>query len=210
MKNASSLLVLLFLSCSLVAQTTMAEAASQTTLTDEERSMVVGELEKSRDLLSESVAGLTEAQLNYKNSEDAWSIAECVEHLAISEKAFGEMLKGALEKEADASRRMEVKMTDGDLLNIIRDRSNKVKTSEPFEPSGKFGSHEETLGAMVGMRNAHIAYMQETQDDLRNRYGELPFGTIDGVQMILFMSGHTERHTAQIMEIKESNGFPSE
>lgn len=210
MKKVTSLLAVLFLSTAAVAQTTMTEATTQTTISDEERSMIVGELEKSRDMLSESVAGLSEAQLNFKSSEESWSIAECVEHLTISEKAFGEMLKGALEAEADPSRRAEVKMMDGDLLNIIRDRSNKVQTSEPFEPSGKFGNNEETLGAMVGMRNAHIAYVMETQDDLRNRYGELPFGTIDGVQMILFMSGHTERHTAQILEIKESEGFPSE
>jgi len=200
MKKVLTILVFLLTGIPLFAQS----------VTDEERSMVVGELERSRDMLSESVAGLSEAQLNFKSSEEAWSIAECVEHLAISEKAFGEMLKGALGAGADASRRAEVKMTDGDLLNIIRDRSNKIKTSEPFEPSGKFGNHEETLGAMVGMRNAHIAYMQETQDDLRNHYGELPFGTIDGLQMILFMSGHTERHTSQIVEIKQSDGFPSE
>ena len=179
-------------------------------ITEEERAMTVSELERSRDLLNESVDGLTEAQLNFKSSEDSWSIAECVEHLAISEKAFGDMIKGALQTPADPSRRAEVKMMDGDLLNSIRDRSNKVKTSEPFEPSGAFGSHEETLGALVEMRNSHIAFINETEDDLRNRYGELPFGIIDGLQMVLFMSGHTERHTAQILEVKAHPDFPSE
>ena len=199
MKNAITLLVFLCVGIPLMAQS----------ITDEERSMTVSELERSRDLLNESVDGLSESQLNFKSSEESWSIAECVEHLAISEKAFGDMLKSTLETEADSSRRAEVKMSDGDLLNIIRDRSNKVKTSEPFEPSGKFGSYQETLGALTGLRDAHIAYINETEDDLRNRYGELPFGTIDALQMVLFMSGHTERHTAQILEIKEHEDYPT-
>ncbi|NND16649.1 MAG: DinB family protein [Eudoraea sp.] len=194
----------------LMALFLLSPALSQQALTEEERSMTVAELENTRAMLEENTTGLTEAQLNYKSAEGAWSIAECVEHLAISENAFGEMIKGALAAEADPSKRAEVKMSDGDLLNMIRDRSSKIKTAEPFEPSGKFGTHEETLGAFKGLREMHIALVRETEDDLRNRYGQLPFGTIDGLQVILFMSGHTERHVKQIMEIKESEGYPSE
>lgn len=200
MKKAASLLIAFLAAIPLWAQS----------ITDEERTMTVSELERSRDMLKESVAWLSEDQLDFKSSEDAWSIAECVEHLAISEKAFGDMLKGSLETAADPSKRSEVAMTDGDMLGIIRDRSNKIKTSEPFEPTGKFGTYEETLEAFLEMRNAHIAYMNATQDDLRNRYGQLPFGTIDALQMVLFMSGHTERHTAQIKEIQEHEDFPTE
>ncbi|MBT8235309.1 MAG: DinB family protein [Bacteroidia bacterium] len=185
-------------------------ALAQQELTEEERSMAIAELENTRDMLEESTAGLSPAQLNFKSSEEAWSIAECVEHLAISEKAFGEMIKGALNTPADPSKRAEIKMTDGELLAMIRDRSGKVKTSEPFEPSGKFGTYQETLGVLMGTRSMHIAFVDETREDLRNRYGQLPFGTIDGLQIVLFMSGHTERHVKQIMEIKESEGYPSE
>ncbi|MDH3698276.1 MAG: DinB family protein [Flavobacteriaceae bacterium] len=193
----TTLLVLVFLS----------PALSQS-LTEEERSMTVAELENTRDMLEESTSGLSSAQLNFKSSEDSWSIAECVEHLAISENSFGEMIKGALNASPDPSKRAEVKITDGDLLAMIRDRSGKVKTSEPFEPSGKFGTYQETLEVFMGLRDTHIALVDETEEDLRYRYGQLPFGTIDGLQIILFMSGHTERHIKQIMEIKESEGYP--
>jgi hypothetical protein len=37
----------------------------------------------------------------------------------------------------------------------------------------------------------------------------LPFGTIDGLQILLFMSGHTERHVAQMEEVMANENFPS-
>lgn len=179
-------------------------------LTDAERKMAVEDLNKTRDRLTSTVDGLSEEQLNFKSSPDSWSIAECVEHLAISENAFDQMLKGAVQTPADPSKRDSVKMSDEQLMGIITSREKKIKTSEPFEPSGKFGSHEETLEAFISKRDEHIAYVKSTKDDLRNHYGQLPFGTIDGLQIVLFMSGHTERHVKQMEEVMEDADFPEE
>ncbi|HCO82594.1 MAG TPA: DinB family protein, partial [Arenibacter sp.] len=46
------------------------------------------------------------------------------------------------------------------------------------------------------------------QDDLRNRYQQLPFGTVDAYQILLFMSGHTERHIKQMEEVMDDEDFP--
>ena len=177
-------------------------------LTDAEREMAVAELTKTRDRLSKTVVELSDEQLNFKPTTESWSIAECVEHLAISENNIGGMLKGALQTPADPSKRDSVQIPDEKLLAIITSRDQKVKTSEAFEPSGKFGSFEETLAEFMAKREKHIAYLNSTEDDLRNHYGQLPFGTIDGLQILLFMSGHTERHVAQMEEIMEHKDFP--
>lgn len=177
-------------------------------LTEEERKMAIDHLTETKENTMDLVEDLSDEQLNFKPSEDAWSIAECVEHLAISEHAFAERLQGSLQVMADASRRGEVKMTDGQLLGLITDRSQKVQTSPSFEPGGKFGDFEETLEAFEQKREEHIDYVKNTEDDLRNHYGQLPFGTVDAYQMILFMSGHTERHNQQIEEIMEHPDFP--
>ncbi|MBT8185579.1 MAG: DinB family protein, partial [Eudoraea sp.] len=148
-------------------------------LTDAERNMALEDLNKTRDRLTSTVDGLSEEQLNFKSSPESWSIAECVEHLAISENAFSQMLQGAVQTPADPSKRDSVKMSDEQLMGIITSRDQKIKTSEPFEPSGKFGGHQETLDAFLAKREEHIAYVKTTEDDLRNHYGQLPFGTID-------------------------------
>ncbi|TDQ30948.1 DinB family protein [Zeaxanthinibacter enoshimensis] len=179
-------------------------------LTDEERAMAVDHLKQTRDNLMASVDGLSDEQLNFKNSPESWSVAECVEHLAISEKMIGEMLKGTLQSPANADMRSEVKMSDADILAMITNRDQKIKTAEAFEPSGQFGDFEQSLEAFKSARKSHIDYMKETEDDLRNHYAQMPFGTIDAYQAVLFMSGHTARHNAQIAEIMESPDFPEE
>lgn len=182
----------------------------KTGITDAEREMTIKELTKSQDRLTDVVAGLSETQLNFKASAESWSVAECVEHLAISEGMLGGMLQGALQTPADASKRDSVQISDKNLLGMITSRAQKVKTNEAFEPSGKFGSFEESLKEFKDKREAHIEYVKTTSDDLRNHYGKLPFGTIDGVQIILFMSGHTERHVAQMEEVIANADFPKE
>lgn len=177
-------------------------------LTEAEKDAALAEMTKTHDHLLSTIKGLNEEQLNFKSSEDAWSIAECVEHIALSEQNIFGMTMGALETPADPSKRGDVKMTDEQLMAIIVDRSNKVKTSEAFEPSGKFGSFEETLNAFLEKRKSNMEFVASTDADLRNHYAQLPFGTIDAYQSIMFMSGHTERHILQIKEIMEDDYFP--
>ncbi len=178
-------------------------------LTDKERKMAVAELNKTQDRFTSTLEGLSTKELNFKPTPESWSIAECVEHLAISEGMIGGMLTGALKTPADPSKRDSVLISDEKLMGMISSRDKKVKTGEAFVPSGKFGSHEETVKAFLTKRGEHIEYLKTTTDDLRNHYGKLPFGTIDGLQILLFMSGHTERHVAQMEEVMANENFPS-
>ncbi|MEG3658852.1 DinB family protein [Arenibacter palladensis] len=180
----------------------------KSTLTDAEREFAVKELTKSHDHFLNTLEGLNEEQLNYKVTDDSWSIAECAEHIAISENMIFGMMQGTLTQEPDPSKRAEVKVTDEGLIAMIEDRSKKVKTGEPFEPSGKYGSFEETVEEFKTKRKEHIEYVKSTQDDLRNRYQQLPFGTVDAYQILLFMSGHTERHIKQMEEVMDDEDFP--
>lgn len=198
----------LFISLLVVALSAFTIAGSG--LTKEEREMAVSELNASHDHLKIVLRNLSDAQLNFKSSEDSWSIAECVEHITISEHTFPEMLQGMLQTPADPSKRLEVKISDKGLIALLEDRTNKVKTQKPFEPTGKYGSFEETWAAFQTKRAENIAFVQTTEEDLRNRVQAFPFGTVDGLQVILFMSAHTERHVRQIEEVMRHQEFPEE
>lgn len=186
----------------------VAFTSGDTPLTKSERTAAVKELNATKARVNTTVNGLSVAQLNFKSSPDAWSIAECLEHIAISEENVFGLVVTSLETPADPSKRGDVKMTDQQLMDIIRSRDKKLKTSEAFVPTGKYGSYQATLEAFQNKRHDHIGYVQNTKDDLRNRYVELPFGTVDSYQVILFMSGHTERHVRQMEEIKQHADFP--
>lgn len=179
-----------------------------TGITEEERIKTVDHLELTHNGVINTVRVLNDEQLNFKPTPETWSIAECIEHIAISENMIGGMLQGALQEPANAAMRDSVNMTDEQLLTMISNRNQKVKTSEAFEPSGKFGSLKETIEAFTAKRTEHIEYVKTTKDDLRNHYGKLPFATIDGLQILLFMSGHTQRHLKQIDEVIAHAEFP--
>ena len=179
-------------------------------LTKEERAAAVTELNSSHDHLLIALRNLSEEQMNFKSDADNWSIAECVEHITISELTFSEMLQGLLETPANPANRAEIKISDKQLIAMIVDRSQKVKTQKPFEPTGKFGSHEATLTSFKTSRKANIEFAKTTDADLRNRTQQFPFGTVDAYQVLLFTSAHTERHVRQIEELLLHQDFPKE
>ncbi len=179
-------------------------------LTDEEREKAVNKLSSTHEFMIKTLDGLSEDQLAYKSTPESWSIAECVEHLTISEHAFADLLKATLAAAPDEALRAAATMEDDQIYAMISSREKKVKTSEAFEPSGKFGSYQATLDALTAKRSEHIDYLKSTEDDFRNHFKEMPFGTIDAYQMVLFMAGHTERHVKQMVEIMEDEGFPEE
>lgn len=177
-------------------------------LTDAERKYAADLLQETRDNLLDKITGLTQEQVNYKASAGVWSIAECVEHIALSENNIFGFVQMSLKEPADPAKRSEIKMTDDAIVKMAANRSNKVKTKEAFEPTGKFGSFEGSLGAFKGKRDHSISYIKTTSDDLRNHFNDFPFGKIDTYQTILFMAAHSKRHIIQIEEIINSPGFP--
>ena len=177
-------------------------------LTDAERKAAMEYMKATKEKLVNALKGLTEEQLNFKASPESWSVAECVEHIAFSETALFGMLEGTLKEAANAARRSEVKMTDDGIKGMITNRTQKIKTPEMFEPKKQFGSMEGSLKAFIVKREANMEYAKTTQDDLRNHYAVMPFGTMDSYQLLLFIAGHTARHTAQIEEVMTNANFP--
>lgn len=180
-------------------------------ITDAERKAAVDYLKTTQSDLLESIKGLTPEQLNFKSGPESWSIAECVEHIAVSETNLFGMIEGTLKEATNPGKRSEVKITDAGVFSAIADRSYKVKTQEPFKPTGKFGSHEATVKEFLAKRKSNIEYVKATNEDLRNHFFTFPvaaLGTVDSYQLFIFMAGHSKRHTMQIEEVKSNPDFP--
>ncbi|MCE7991133.1 MAG: DinB family protein [Roseivirga sp.] len=178
-------------------------------MTDEERKFAVKHLSDTQMDMMKVIKDLSDEQLNYKPDAESWSIAECVKHITLSEQnIWAGFVSAGLAQDADPSKRSEVAMSDEQLLGIIESREQKVKTRAPFEPEAKQEPLKDVLKEFKTLRAEHIEFAKKSTDDLRNRYGQLPFGTIDVYQAIIFMSGHTKRHTDQMREVMASAGFP--
>jgi hypothetical protein len=57
-------------------------------------------------------------------------------------------------------------------------------------------------------RARSLQYVRTTQDPLREHGAGTPPQITTAYQLVLMMSGHTERHTAQLLEVKASAGYP--
>lgn len=69
-------------------------------------------------------------------------------------------------------------------------------------------TQKDILAAFRERRTKTIDYASNTKDDLRNRVGESPVGPMDAYQWLVFIAAHSERHLAQLREVKADPGFP--
>ena len=178
-------------------------------LTQAERDRAITELTASRQQFLDSVAGLSAAQWNFKPDEKTWSVAECAEHIALSEDLiFGSVTKIV---QAPAAPDKTSAVTDDFILKAVVDRSHKFQAPEPLRPKQTFATPQETINHFKLSREHTIAYVRDTQDDLRGHFFDHPvLKTMDGYQWILLLSAHSQRHTAQLNEVKANPNFPKE
>jgi hypothetical protein len=179
------------------------------TLTDSERQFAINYLTKTRNDLLKVTKGLSDAQLKFKAAPDRWSIAECIEHIAIAETGIFKMIMGALQQPANPSKRSEVKLDENQLIKEVTDRTQKLKAPEFLQPSNKFATSAAALASFEEQRNATINYVRSTQDELHDHFSVHPvYGTLDEYEFIILIAGHEKRHTLQIAEVKADKNFP--
>jgi len=178
-------------------------------LTQAERGKAIAELTASRQQFLDSVAGLSPAQWNFKPDERTWSVFECAEHIALSE----DLIFGGISQwsKAPAAPDKQSAVTDDFVLKAVVDRSHKFQAPEPLQPKHQFATPQELLDHFKASRERTIAYVRDTQDDLRAHFFDHPvLKTMDTYQWVLLLSAHSQRHTAQLNEVKANPNFPKE
>lgn len=161
--------------------------------------------------LEKQVAGLSEAQLQFKPAPDKWSISQCLEHIVLSERMIFEMAKAALSKAPQPERKSEVQMTDDNLKTTLTDRSHKFQAPKELQPTGIYKDSKTALADFLAARQPVIHYITKADaKDLRNHINDYPTGTVDGYQGLMFIAAHCARHTKQIEEVKADPNFPKQ
>lgn len=175
----------------------------------DEKEFLLNYYTESQQLLLENVQGLSEAQMNYKPSEEEWSINEILEHVILTEKALFNSSQELLLLAANPERKEEIKMSDQDFLDGMTNRNSKFKTTPELEPSGVYNNSEDALREFRAQRDEITRFISNSSQELRDYISDSPFGPMDSYQTFLFIAGHTNRHVQQIEEVKTTPGFPS-
>ena len=119
------------------------------------------------------------------------------------------MLETSMKAGPTPEKKKDLKVTDEQVIKMVEDRTNKVKTFPPLEPQNTpYKTLDEAINDFKNTRTAHIKYIKATSEDLRNHFVQMPFGMLDCYQLTLMISSHADRHTQQINEVKAIAGFP--
>ncbi len=207
-----SFAALLFLACA--GKTPSAgpapTASAAPALSEQERSLAVDEMERSRKAFLTSIEGLSDAQYRYKPAPDRWSVAEVAEHIAMSEEMLLGMVKErVLKTPAPPELLAQVDRNNSLLISRVTDRSTKVQAPEMLRPSGRFPTVESVKSAFNQSRDKSIEFVKAAPENLHAYAAPHPvLKALDGYQWLLLVSAHTSRHTAQINEVKADPKFP--
>jgi len=198
-----------YLLLALLVITGLAGTVTSTSITAKDRKFAANNLKATKNEVLKSVSGLSRAELNFK-TKDRCSIKQCAYRIAAAEKNMWHLLELSMKQPANPEKRLEIKMTDAELIKMMEDGSAKFPTSEILEPKKTpYKSLEEALASFKAERADHIKYIKNTTEDLRNHVTKLSFGWVDCYQLCLLMSAHSNRVMQQIEEIKTHSKFSS-
>ena len=190
-----------FLACGFFAK------AQETEESKDAKEEILDYYDATADDLKESLDGLSEMQVDYKPVDSVWSALEVVEHIILTEAMMFQTMQETFAG-PEAEDAADAQLEDEQVISMVTSREKKVKTFPALEPTDKYASIDEAWEAFEDQREDIKDYIKDADLDFRNYVFEMPFGKLDGFQMLEFAAGHTARHTAQIEDLKASEEFP--
>ena len=177
-------------------------------MTSAERETLLKNLEESRERLLHMANSLSRDQLHYRPAADRWTVAECVEHIAMVESRVLGVIQKTLEAAPDSSKRSALEGKDDALIAGVVSRLTRYQAPEPLVPTGRWPD-EQLLNEFEGTRQQTRAFAASTNADLRRHFYRHPaLGELDLYQWLLLIAAHCDRHRVQSEEVMASPGFP--
>jgi uncharacterized damage-inducible protein DinB len=181
---------------------------SSASISQDDRDALLRDLERSRVKFIQAILDVTtDEQWNYKPAPDRWSVGECAAHIIAAEEYFRQNVETAL-KSAPIPAAQRDRARDAIISTMIRDRSQRFQAPAALEPAGKVVPRRQALVDFEATRSATLTYVRKTEDPLHEHGSGTPPNVMTAYQLLLMLSGHTERHTEQLLEVKASPGYP--
>jgi hypothetical protein len=179
-------------------------------LTEPQRDRVIQLLEDSRAEFLAAVDGLTAAEWRFKPAPGVWSVAECAEHIMLSEGLLFSRVKKAIAGQPNPDWAAQTAGKHVLLEQALLSRMGKALAPEAITPTGKF-TRQEILSRYEGDRAQTLEFMRTTQLPLDQYTLDHPFPvfrTLSAYQWALYIPLHNLRHDQQIAEVKAAPDYP--
>ena len=164
------------------------------------------------------VAGLSEAQLNWKPAPDQWSIAQCLDHLTLAEEKFEPYFTAAIARGRErwpVSGAVPYRPTRlGGWLSrqVAPEATRKVSAPRVFQPSEASEIHD-ALDRFLKQQEGFLRFVREAEgldyNKTRLRSPVTPLMRYSLADAFVITAVHCRRHLAQARRVREAPGFPA-
>ena len=178
---------------------------------------IAGDLLKSEDDARRIAGSLSDAQINWQPRSDAWSIAQCLDHLARANTVYAAAISQALAQYPTSDQPWPGPIQPGWVARVfIRSLEpppkRKIRAPKKIVPASRIGGREVLAAFLRSHEDVRAVIAECARRDLnrirfRNPFfGFLRFSAGAG---LLILSAHDRRHLWQAERVRECPGFPT-
>ena len=173
------------------------------------------EAEKNNARARQLVANLSDAQLNWTPAPDSWSIAQCLDHLALASERFGPYLtkaiaRGREKRPANGPVDYHPTRLGGWLIKQL-EATRKVPAPKVFRPS-ESSAIENPLERFLQQQEKLLDFVGQARriDYNKTKLGSpvTPLMRYSLADAFVITVVHGQRHLAQAGRVLEAEGFP--
>ena len=199
---------LVVVTLAILSLTALGQGPAPKVFTEKDREFALKYANDTRDDFVKQLTGLSDAQLNFRAGEGRWTIGEIAEHIIVVENALRGFVEAGMKAPVPACKD-EFRINDVSVILTITNRQQKFQAPEQVRPNGRWKTVPDLLTNFGTTRQTSIDYMKNIKEDMRSHFANMPLGKLDAFQSYLFMIGHSERHLAQLKEVKADAKYPA-
>jgi hypothetical protein len=181
------------------------------------RQTIASETEKVGGEARRLVANLTDEQLNWKPAPASWSIAQCLDHLAVTSEKFDRdfaraIARGRLKRRASGAVRYRPTMLGGWLVKQLGpETKRKMPAPKVFRPA-ESSSIKGALERFLRQQEKFLGFVNDGRgidyNKTRLRSPVTPLMRYSLADAFVMTVVHGQRHLAQSRRVRETSGFP--
>ncbi len=194
----------------------MLHSQKRTKMADQFLEEKLHQIEKAVNTTVNAFSHLNAEQLNYKTDPKSWSIAQCLDHLMVTDKQYTSIIKkmvaGTYKPSFWAKMGIGSKFFGNFLIKTTAPIPDKKgKTIPSFEPSKsdlsadivkKYKTHDEAWRTLLSQLDG----MDYAKTRLSSPAGAAITYSLE--DLLTLLANHKERHYHQAMAVMQSDGFP--
>lgn len=178
---------------------------------------VDAEAKKNSEQAANLAGKLSETQLSWTSAPDRWSVAQCLDHLAATSKAFEPYLTAAISRGRDkwpvpSPIPYRPSLVGGWLIKqVVPEATRKVPSPKVFRPS-RSPVIENVLEKFLRQQDEFLRFVREAEgldyNKTRLRSPVTPIMRYSLADAFVVTVVHGWRHLAQAQRMIETPGFP--